>query len=233
MFKPISFLLFLAFSLATPAAADGLVGRASVIDADTVEVAGQRIRLHAIDAPESSQLCRTRTGEDYRCGQTAALALADFIGVRNVSCEKMDTDRYQRVIAICNVGEADINAWLVENGHALAYRQYVRDYVGHEDRARIAERGIWAGEFVPPWDWRRGARLADAQTTGSTRIQLVNREGDRSDCRIKGNISRNGKIYHVPGSRHYDRTRIDTSRGERWFCSVEEARRAGWRAPRG
>jgi hypothetical protein len=65
------------------------------------------------------------------------------------------------------------------------------------------------------------------QATGSTQV------ANRPDCRIKGNISNNGRIYHVPGSRHYDRTKIDTSRGERWFCSVEEAVRAGWRAPRG
>jgi endonuclease YncB( thermonuclease family) len=229
MIKSFYLLLFFAIALASPATASDFVGRASVIDADTVEVAGQRIRLHAIDAPESSQLCRTQAGKDYRCGQVAALALADFIGARNVSCQHTDTDRYQRAIAICRLGGADINAWLVENGHALAYRQYGRDYVEHEDRARVAERGIWAGEFVPPWDWRRGVRLADARTMSTGSVQLAS----RSDCRIKGNISKNGRIYHVPGSRHYDRTKIDTSRGERWFCSVEEAVRAGWRAPRG
>ncbi|HSP26613.1 MAG TPA: thermonuclease family protein [Saliniramus sp.] len=233
MLKSFSLLLFLAITLASPAIADNLVGRASVVDADTVEVGGQRIRLHAIDAPESSQLCRTRTGDDYRCGQVAALALADFIGARNVSCAQTDIDRYQRIVAVCDVQGTDINAWLVENGHALAYRQYGRDYVDHEDRARMAGRGIWAGEFVPPWDWRRGAKLAEARTTSTGSVQLVNSGANRSDCRIKGNISKNGRIYHVPGSRYYDRTRIDTSRGERWFCSVEEAVRAGWRAPRG
>lgn len=49
-------------------------------------------------------------------------------------------------------------------------------------------------------------------------------------CRIKGNISQNGeRIYHVPGGRWYARTRIDRFKGERWFCSEEEARAAGWR----
>jgi endonuclease YncB( thermonuclease family) len=229
MFKSLFALIFLALSLASPVAAESLVARASVIDADTVEVAGQRIRLHAIDAPESSQLCRTPAGADYRCGQAAALALADFLGTRVVSCKQTDIDRYRRIVAVCSVDGTDINAWLVEKGHALAYRQYGLDYVNHEDRARIAGRGIWAGEFVPPWEWRRGARLAEARPTSTGSVQLVN----RSDCRIKGNVSKNGRIYHVPGSRHYDRTKIDTSRGERWFCSVEEAVRAGWRAPRG
>lgn len=53
------------------------------------------------------------------------------------------------------------------------------------------------------------------------------------DCAIKGNINREGeRIYHIPGSRWYDRTRISLDRDERWFCSEEEARKAGWRAPR-
>jgi len=51
------------------------------------------------------------------------------------------------------------------------------------------------------------------------------------DCRIKGNISDRGRIYHLPGSESYDRTKIDTARGERWFCTEAEARAAGWRAP--
>ena len=49
-------------------------------------------------------------------------------------------------------------------------------------------------------------------------------------CRIKGNVSYNRgmRIYHMPGDRDYSRTRIDSSRGERWFCTEAEARAAGW-----
>jgi hypothetical protein len=53
-----------------------------------------------------------------------------------------------------------------------------------------------------------------------------------SGCKIKGNISKSGKIYHGPGSRWYDRTKIDEAKGEKWFCSTSEAEQAGWRAPR-
>lgn len=49
-------------------------------------------------------------------------------------------------------------------------------------------------------------------------------------CPIKGNISSGGQIYHTPGQRDYCRTVIDTSNGERWFCSEAEAEAAGWRA---
>ena len=52
-------------------------------------------------------------------------------------------------------------------------------------------------------------------------------------CRIKGNISDKGeRIYHVLGSSSYEKTRITSSKGERWFCTEDEARKAGWRAPK-
>ena len=100
----------------------------------------------------------------------------------------------------------DLGAWLVGNGLALAQRRYSTAYVPHEGRARLAKAGMWQGAFVPPWDWRRGERLE------ATAIEP-------SDCPIKGNVSSKGeRIYHVPGGRYYDRTRIDLSKGERWFC---------------
>lgn len=80
--------------LATPALADPIVGRASVIDGDTLEVRGARIRLHGIDAPESAQACKDAAGKDYRCGQAAAPALSDHIDKHIVICDPRDTDRY-------------------------------------------------------------------------------------------------------------------------------------------
>jgi hypothetical protein len=54
--------------------------------------------------------------------------------------------------------------------------------------------------------------------------------GQSDGCVIKGNVNTRGeRIYHVPGQRYYDETRISPSHGERWFCSEQEARAAGWR----
>ena len=139
---------------ATAAHAD-MAGVASVIDADTIEIHGQRIRLHGIDAPESSQICLDSADQRWRCGQRAALALQDLIGRRTVTCDERDVDRYRRIVGRCLVGDLDINEWLVAQGLALAYRRYSLDYVAAEAKAREAHRGMWAGTFEPSWEWRR------------------------------------------------------------------------------
>ena len=131
-----------------------LTGRASVIDGDTIEIHGVRIRLYGIDAPESSQTC-TAKGQAYRCGQQAALALANKIGNRPVSCQAKDQDRYGRTVAVCFVAGEDINARIVKSGWALAYRRYSEQYVAQESHAAQAKLGLWQGEFTPPWQWRR------------------------------------------------------------------------------
>ena len=97
--------LLFALCLLVPSAAAAeprqIVGVASVIDGDTIEIHGQRIRLFGIDAPESSQLCARPTGERWRCGQQASFALADRIGRATVSCQPHDLDRYGRIVAVC------------------------------------------------------------------------------------------------------------------------------------
>lgn len=130
------------------------MGTATVIDGDTIEVHGTRIRLHGIDAPESRQECTRPDGTTWRCGQQAALALSDRIGRSIVRCDPRDRDRYGRTIAICFKGAEDLNRWMIAAGWAVAYRKYSLDYVGDEERAHAARLGVWSGSFQMPWDWR-------------------------------------------------------------------------------
>jgi len=143
--------------MTTPVNAQTITGRASVIDGDTIEIRGQRIRLHAIDAPESSQTCLDAGGRFYRCGQRAAFALDDQIRQRNVSCRQTDADRYRRLIGICDLNDVDLNGWMVREGHAIAYRRFGR--ITSVTRTKHAESvGERAGRFATPWDWPRGNR---------------------------------------------------------------------------
>ena len=204
--------------VSTPGAS--VSGPARVIDGDTLDVGGVRVRLHGIDAPERAQRCRVQ-GRTRLCGRDSTRALAGRIGASPVVCEARDRDQYGRVIGICRANGGDLNAWMVAERWAFAYRRYSHAYVGHETRARAEKRGVWAGDVVAPWEWRKGRRLDG----GRGAARSVPRQ-----CAIKGNISKGGtRIYHVPGGRYYARTGIDTSKGERWFCTEAEARAAGWR----
>lgn len=150
-------LLILAMSALTSCgyAAPDLAGRASVVDGDTLEIAGQRIRLWGVDAPESAQRC-TRDGRPYRCGAEAANGLDQFIGGRTVACTQRDTDRYGRIVAVCRAGGEDLSAWLIRQGLAVRYERYAgRAYLREERAAQESRRGLWSGEFDLPEDWRR------------------------------------------------------------------------------
>ncbi|MDE2792146.1 MAG: thermonuclease family protein [Paracoccaceae bacterium] len=85
--------------------------------------------------------------------------LKDRIGGQPVACEERERDRYGRMVAVCRVRGEDINAWMVAEGWVLAYRTYSHAYVDQETVARTAKRGVWRGELVEPWAWRRGERL--------------------------------------------------------------------------
>jgi endonuclease YncB( thermonuclease family) len=146
------YLIFLAIvvgAVASPVAAD-LAGHPSIIDGDTIEFHGTRIRLYGIDAPESRQLCKDALRNDYRCGQKAAFALADHIGGGTISCNPRDTDRYGRTVAICYLRGEDLGAWMVALGLAVAYRHYSGDYVTQEEAADAAKVGLWVGSFLMP-----------------------------------------------------------------------------------
>ncbi len=131
-----------------------LAGPARVIDGDTLEIDGERIRLHGVDAFERNQTCGAGASTWY-CGLAGTDALTRRLDGRTVSCEPLNTDRYGRTVARCRTGGEDIGAWMVERGMALAYRQYSLDYVEAEDRARAARLGVWRDTaFTAPQDWR-------------------------------------------------------------------------------
>ncbi|MEF2278363.1 thermonuclease family protein [Deinococcus sp. YIM 134068] len=130
-------------------------GVPTVTDGDTLQIRDTKIRLFGVDAPESSQHC-VRGGIRYACGREAAFALADFLRGRNVTCQRQDTDRYGRMVGVCAVGGVEVNRWLVEQGWALPYLQYGGGvYRDAEIKAKAARRGLHAGTYQNPWEYRR------------------------------------------------------------------------------
>ena len=130
-------------------------GRAQVIDGDSLRVNGVNIRLHGIDAPESRQTCWTRLGRRYACGQRETAHMRRLVAGRVITCRKVTTDRYGRMVAICKRGSEDIGRRMVRDGWAVAFVRYSRHYVADERMARTAHRGLWQGRFIEPALWRR------------------------------------------------------------------------------
>jgi hypothetical protein len=110
---------------------------------------------------------------------------------------------------------------MVRRGLAWAFVRYSRSYVHVETEARAARVGIWSGSAQPPWDYR-AERWSVAEVG----------PGAPKGCPIKGNVTANGRIYHLPWSPWYGRIHMDQAKGKRWFCSEDEAIAAGWRAAR-
>lgn len=221
-------MIALTISPAQAIAAEPLVGRASVIDGDTIEILGERIRFNGVDAPEGRQLCQDAKGKDYRCGQIAANALDGFLAKSQpTTCKFIERDRYDRFVGDCYRADGQsVARWLVQSGHAMDWPQYSnRAYAGEQSAAKAAGAGIWAGAFQQPWDWRAAQRDA-----APAPIQPLVSAANTGSCNIKGNISKKGaRIYHVPGQKYYEQTVISEGQGERWFCTEADARAAGWR----
>lgn len=157
----IGLLLLLAFLVARLEERDRRTetGAASVVDGDTIRLGRTRVRLRGIDAPESAQLCR-KDGTDYACGRQARQALTKLIAGRPVSCDGSRLDRYGRLLGDCSAGDTNLNRQLVLAGWAVAYGDFERD----EAAARADGRGMWAGSFERPQDWRRRHERPDATT---------------------------------------------------------------------
>jgi len=192
-----------------------------IVDGDTIIFKNKKIRLFGIDAPETNQYCFDKKKIKYSCGLNSTKELIKFIKLnsnKSIKCTDHDIDQYGRYISECWVGKISINSWLVENGYALAYLKYSNKFFLDEKKAKEKGLGVWQGRFIYPWEWRRGKRFKS------------NNNLDIRKCYIKGNISSKGqKIYHLPGNLNYEETKINENKGERWFCSEQEAKMNGWR----
>jgi endonuclease YncB( thermonuclease family) len=234
-----SVLLCLASSLPVSATAETISGKPQIVDGDTLIIDGIKIRLNAVDAPETDQSCLNAHNKIYSCGLLSRDRLRTFISQSPIACQTEGTDRYGRYLATCFLRNEDLNSWLVSQGLALAYVQYSTRYQRIEEQARREGKGLWSGAFIAPWDWRH--RTPQTRLLGKPTVQvspqLLSRlkvqSPPNSDCLIKSNVNSKGdRIYFLPGMAGYAKVKMNKGFGARWFCSEQEAEAAGWRRVR-
>lgn len=193
-------------------------GPASVIDGQTLEIAGTRFKLHGIDAPEAFQRCRLPDGVAWFCGRAAAVVMVSLVVDRRVLCSDPEPASAGSELRLkCQVGSLDLGLELVRRGLAWPAPRAGAAYQEAYAAARKAALGVFRGPRETPAEFRLAREGA---------AKAVRPDG----CTVKGNVDAEGRrIYHMPWSQWYDVTTITAARGERWFCSEAEARAAGWR----
>ena len=157
---------FLTYQHVKSSEITSVTGYAKVTDGDTIKIDTFKIRLYGIDAPEKKQKCKRPNFtifmftfyEDYSCGQKSTEALIKKINNQKITCKISDIDYFKRLIGECYKRKINLNAWLVSNGHALAFRKYSKKYVPKEIIAKQEKRGIWQGKFEMPWDYRKSKK---------------------------------------------------------------------------
>lgn len=191
-------------------------GRATVAG-DLVRVGATTVRLADIEIPDREQSCSRPGNKRWRCGEAASAAVSKLVSGKQLKCEVRGQDAQGNTLGICLDGTADINAQLVKGGHVFAVGGLMPRYSAQESEARTAKAGVWGSETPErPADWRN-------------RMWEEARKRAPTGCPIKGQIAGSTKTYVLPWSPEYERVRVNTSKGGRWFCSEDEAISAGWK----
>ncbi|PPD00435.1 MAG: nuclease [Hyphomicrobium sp.] len=195
---------------------EDLTGRATVLAGDRLRVDGTTIKLSGVIAPDANQPCLKANGRRWACSASAQRALDRLVRGKLVSCNPTASNDAGVTLATCTIGEDDIASTLARGGHVFASTGMFSTYRGDEDVARAAKIGLWQGETVHPDDWR--ARVwEEAKRTAP------------DGCPIKGFVKSSTLTYAMPWSRDYSRAKVRSGKADRWFCSEDEARAAGFK----
>jgi endonuclease YncB( thermonuclease family) len=193
-----------------------LHGYAYAVGADTLRIGGTVLRLAGIDTPEAEQRCG-KAGRSWRCAAAAEIALSRLVNGQRASCALSGSDVAGHALGRCTVGQKDLGAELVRQGHVFAEGGILARYAAEEREARAARAGMWSGDVERPAEYR--AKLWEEAKRRAP-------EG----CPIKGQVTGSARVYVLPWSPDYERARVLKARGERWFCSEQEAVAAGFKA---
>jgi endonuclease YncB( thermonuclease family) len=188
---------------------------AQAMTGDTLRLDGRVVRLSGIEAPDRQQLCARGAAKRWRCGETAQSALERAARGKTVRCVVASTDATSRSLATCTVDGRDLAAELLKEGHVFSTSGFFGSYASLESEAKKAKVGLWAGDAERPADYR--TRLWDAA-----------KQSAPDGCPIKA-LAQSSKTYVLPWSSDYSRTNVRATRGDRWFCSEQDAVAAGFK----
>ena len=196
-------------------------GRASVIGTDLLRIGARKVRLAGIEAPDGNQRClRTGArpgGRTWPCGQEAREAVQRLVQSQVITCVVGTQDATGIASGRCRARDADIGEALVKAGHVFADPGLMAAYRIAEDAAKTAKAGIWSTpEPERPAVWR-------------DRLWAAAKREAPDGCPIKGRVRGDERVYLLPWTANYARVRVRKRRGERWFCTQDEAEAAGWR----
>lgn len=194
-------------------------GRAIAVSGDTVRLNGRLIRLTGIEAPELRQSCQNGRGQQWACGAAARQAISRIVSRRPISCThsgSIGSGSSGILLGHCLSGNRDVGAELVAQGAVFALSGLLfASYGSQEQEARNKRRGVWQGKAERPSAYRsKHWDIAKSEAPGG--------------CPIKGQVRGGKRVYVAPWAPDYSRATVRQGRGERWFCSENEALAAGW-----
>ncbi|WP_407185197.1 thermonuclease family protein [Bradyrhizobium centrosematis] len=230
--------MFALLALIThPVCGATLSGVPRILDGNTIEIERTNIRLSGIEAPETDQICLDAQGRKWACGIAARDELIKHSNGRSWDCRTQKADEYGRALGSCFIEGEDVNVWMVRAGWALSAAASHHTYVIFELVASTTYAGLWSGVFIAPGDLRGrnwstvviGARTVPVDDQQILLGSLLRSEPPSPECRIKGILARDERIYHLPGEAGYEQLDMTSKRGERWLCSEAEAEALGWR----
>ncbi|MEZ5816033.1 MAG: thermonuclease family protein [Hyphomicrobiaceae bacterium] len=197
-------------------------GKARVLSTNIVRIGNRKVRLEGIEVPDLNQRClkagARHGGRTWACGQDAREAAQGLINGRQLSCRVASGGEVEVVLGRCTAKGTDVAEALVKSGYAFDQSGLMSSYGAAESAAKAAKAGIWSSaEPERPAQWR-------------DRIWAAAKREAPDGCPIKGRVRGEERVYLLPWESNYARVRIRKRRGERWFCSQDEAEAAGWRS---
>jgi endonuclease YncB( thermonuclease family) len=194
-----------------------LIGRATAISGDLMRINGELVRLAGIETPGTNYPCVKANGRRWNCAASARTALEKIVRGKTISCNAKGTGDDGRTLAECDANGEDIASALVRGGHVFAAKGLFSSYSSVESEARSEKAGLWQSDPVRPDEWR-------------TQVWEEAKRAAPEGCPIKGFTRASDRLYAMPWSQNYDGAKVRATKGDRWFCSEEEARAAGFKS---